>query len=37
MNKPVMVSKTMANDVFLKAWLLKKPENAGDDSYLRQL
>jgi diguanylate cyclase (GGDEF)-like protein len=37
MNKPVMVSKTMANDVFLKAWLLKEPENDGDDSYLRQL
>ncbi|MEA4894638.1 MAG: sensor domain-containing diguanylate cyclase [Oscillospiraceae bacterium] len=37
MTKPVMVSKTMANDEFLKGWLLKEPENAGDDTYLKQL
>lgn len=37
MNKPVMVSKTMANDEFLKAWLLKEPQNAGNDKYLNQL
>ncbi|MGE5396220.1 MAG: diguanylate cyclase [Chitinophagales bacterium] len=37
MSKPVMVSKTMANDEFLKAWLLKEPENTGDDTYLGQL
>jgi diguanylate cyclase (GGDEF) domain len=37
MSKPVMVSKTMANDEFLKAWLQKEPENAKDDTYLNQL
>ncbi|MEN6351082.1 MAG: hypothetical protein ABFD08_17015 [Syntrophomonas sp.] len=37
MSKSVMVSKTMANDEFLKAWLLKEPENAGNDTYLGQL
>jgi diguanylate cyclase (GGDEF) domain len=37
MSKPVMVSKTMANDEFLKSWLLKEPERAGDDTYLEQL
>lgn len=37
MNKPVMVSKTMANDEFLKAWLLKETESVGEDAYLEQL
>lgn len=37
MSKPVMVSKTMANDEFLKGWLLKEPEKLQDDVYLNQL
>lgn len=37
MTKPVMVSKTMANDEFLKKWLLQEPQNAGNDTYLKQL
>lgn len=37
MTKPVMVSKTMANDEFLKGWLLKEPENVGNDTYMKQL
>jgi len=39
MTKPVMVSKTMANDEFLKKWLLQEPENAGDHdhTYMEQL
>jgi diguanylate cyclase (GGDEF)-like protein len=37
MNKPVIASKTMANDEFLKAWLLKEPENTKNDAYLGQL
>ncbi len=37
MTKPVMVSKTMANDEFLKEWLLQEPENVKDDTYLEQL
>ncbi len=37
MSKPVMVSKTMANDEFLKTWLLGEPESTGDDAYLKQL
>lgn len=37
MTKPVMVSKTMANDEFLKNWLLREPEKIGDDTYLKQL
>lgn len=37
MTKPVMVSKTMANDEFLKKWLIQEPENAGNDAYLKQL
>lgn len=37
MTKPVMVSKTMANDEFLKAWLIQEPKNAGDDTCLEQL
>lgn len=35
--KPVMVSKTMANDEFLKRWLSNEPKSAGDDTYLEQL
>ena len=37
MTKPVLVSKTMANDEFLKGWLLQEPENAGNDAFLKQL
>lgn len=37
MTKPVMVSKTMANDEFLKKWLLKEPENINNSTYLQQL
>jgi diguanylate cyclase (GGDEF)-like protein len=37
MSKPVMVSKTMANDEFLKTWLLGEPENTGDTAYIDQL
>lgn len=37
MTKPVMVSKTMANDEFLKRWLLKEPENVSNNTYLQQL
>lgn len=37
MTKSVMVSKTMANDEFLKKWLSKEPENAGNDTYMNQL
>lgn len=37
MAKPVMVSKTMANDEFLKSWLLQEPENAESDAFLTQL
>lgn len=37
MSKPVMVSKTMANDEFLKTWLLGEPQNTGNDAYLEQL
>ncbi|MGE4353770.1 MAG: sensor domain-containing diguanylate cyclase [Oscillospiraceae bacterium] len=37
MSKPVMVSKTMANDEFLKAWLSQEPENDEDETYLGQL
>jgi diguanylate cyclase (GGDEF)-like protein len=37
MTGPVMASKTMANDEFLKAWLLKEPENYNDDTYIGQL
>lgn len=35
--KPVMVSKTMANDEFLKNWLQGEPQSAGDGAYLEQL
>ena len=37
MTKPVMVSKTMANDEFLKKWLSQEPQNSGNDTYLKQL
>lgn len=37
MSKPVMVSKTMANDEFLKTWLMGEPQNAGDKAYIDQL
>lgn len=37
MTKPVMVSKTMANDEFLKRWLMQEPENVENDAYLKQL
>lgn len=37
MSKPVMVSKTMANDEFLKSWILKETEHQEDDLYLKQL
>ncbi|MET0017117.1 diguanylate cyclase [Oscillibacter sp.] len=37
MTKPVMVSKTMANDEFLKNWLMQEPENVKNDTYLKQL
>lgn len=37
MSKPVMVSKTMANDEFLKGWLLQESEHDKDDIYLNQL
>lgn len=35
MSKPVMVSKTMANDEFLKAWLMQ--ENTADNARQEQL
>ncbi len=37
MTKPVMVSKTMANDEFLKAWLIQESENKDNSQYLEQL
>jgi diguanylate cyclase (GGDEF)-like protein len=37
MNKPVMVSKTMANDEFLKTWLTHEPEKSANSAYLGQL
>ncbi|MGE4484657.1 MAG: sensor domain-containing diguanylate cyclase [Oscillospiraceae bacterium] len=37
MTKPVMVSKTMANDEFLKAWFSQESKNDGEDTYLGQL
>ncbi len=37
MTKPVMVSKTMANDQFLKEWLSEEPGKAGDSAYMGQL
>jgi hypothetical protein len=37
MTRPVMVSKTMANDEFLKSWISKEQENCKDNKYLEQL
>ncbi len=37
MSKPVMVSKTMANDEFLKTWLSKEPDKVGNTAYLNDL
>ena len=37
MDKPVMVSKTMANDAFLKTWLSQEPQNTQNEKYLDQL
>ncbi len=37
MTKPVMVSKTMANDEFLKNWLKDEPNNSHRQAYLKQL
>ena len=37
MSRPVMVSKTMANDEFLKSWLAGEPGRAGNADYLKQL
>ena len=37
MSKPVMVSKTMANDEFLKTWFSKEPENTENHTYMQQL
>lgn len=37
MSKPVMVSKTMANDSFLKTWLQAEPTHHTDPTYLEQL
>lgn len=35
--KPVMVSKTMANDEFLKGWLSQESDHLGDNAYMDQL
>ncbi len=37
MSKPVMVSRTMANDSFLKEWLEQEPENTSDEAYMEKL
>jgi diguanylate cyclase (GGDEF)-like protein len=37
MTKPVMVSKTMANDQFLADWLSKEPEKINDRAYMNKL
>ncbi|WP_051280158.1 sensor domain-containing diguanylate cyclase [Anaerovorax odorimutans] len=37
MTKPVMVSKTMANDEFLKGWFLQEEGSIGDNTYFKQL
>lgn len=37
MTKPITVSKTMANDEFLKSWIYKEKENEGNSTYLEQL
>lgn len=37
MSKPVTVSKTMANDTFLKSWLSQEAGNTGNSAYLKQI
>lgn len=37
MTKPVMVSKTMANDEFLKKWFGNEKENQNRDGYMNEL
>jgi diguanylate cyclase (GGDEF)-like protein len=37
MTRPVMVSKTMANDEFLKEWFEKEHKNYDNNTYLEQL
>ena len=37
MSKPVMVSKTMANDEFLKSWLVSEPQEGAGDTEREQL
>ncbi len=37
MTKPVMVSKTMANDEFLKKWFAYEQENQNSEAYMKQL
>lgn len=37
MSKPVMVSKTMANDEFLKSWLVNEPQVGAGDTERDQL
>lgn len=37
MSKPVMVSKTMANDEFLKSWLSQEPNHIEHETYLEEL
>ena len=37
MSKPVMVSKTMANDEFLKSWLVDEPQDGAGEDEREQL
>lgn len=37
MTKPVMVSKTMANDEFLKKWFANEQKNQNRDGYMNEL
>ena len=37
MSKPVMVSKTMANDEFLKSWLKSEPQSGANEADLDRL
>jgi diguanylate cyclase (GGDEF)-like protein len=37
MSKPVTVSRTMANDSFLKTWISKETKYKDDNNYLKQL